>query len=97
EQLRSDPAALVESTLGTFANALERGDAEMAEAAIATAIEDGITPTIPHAELIGPTLRRIDVLSEAGQLDADREHRANTITRRVLATLYRYMTSGTEP
>ncbi len=97
EQLRSDPAALVESTLETFANALERGDAEMAEGAIATAIEDGITPTILHAEVIGPTLRRIDVLSEAGQLDADREHRANTITRRVLATLYRYMTSGTEP
>ncbi len=97
EQLRSDPAALVESTLETFANALERGDAEMAEGAIATAIEDGISPTTLHAEVIGPTLRRIDVLSEAGQIDADRERRANTITRRVLATLYRYMTSGTEP
>jgi HD-GYP domain-containing protein (c-di-GMP phosphodiesterase class II)/methylmalonyl-CoA mutase cobalamin-binding subunit len=97
EQLRSDPAALVESTLETFANALERGDAEMAEGAIATAIEDGITPTTLHAEVIGPTLRRINVLAEAGQIDADREHRANTITRRVLATLYRYMTSGTEP
>ncbi|MHB8241746.1 MAG: HD domain-containing phosphohydrolase [Solirubrobacteraceae bacterium] len=96
EQLRSDPAALVESTLETFANALERGDAEMAEGAIATAIEDGITPTTLHAEVIGPTLRRINVLSEAGQIDAEREHRANTITRRVLATLYRYMTSGTE-
>src|ERR1035441_10497769 len=97
EQLRSDPEALVESTLETFANALERGDAEMAEGAIATAIEDGISPTTLHAEVIGPTLRRIDVLSAAGQIDADREHRANTITRRVLATLYRYMTSGTEP
>jgi HD-GYP domain-containing protein (c-di-GMP phosphodiesterase class II)/methylmalonyl-CoA mutase cobalamin-binding subunit len=97
EQLRSDPEALVESTLETFANALERGDAEMAEGAIATAIEDGISPTTLHAEVIGPTLRRIDVLSEAGQIDSEREHRANTITRRVLATLYRYMTSGTEP
>jgi HD-GYP domain-containing protein (c-di-GMP phosphodiesterase class II)/methylmalonyl-CoA mutase cobalamin-binding subunit len=97
EQLRSDPAALVESTLETFANALERGDAEMAEGAIATAIEDGISPTTLHAEVIGPTLRRLDVLSEAGQIDPDRERRANTITRRVLATLYRYMTSGTEP
>jgi HD-GYP domain-containing protein (c-di-GMP phosphodiesterase class II) len=37
EQLRSDPAALVESSLETFATALERGDAEMAEGAIATA------------------------------------------------------------
>lgn len=97
EQLRLDPEALVEATLETFANALERGDAEMAEGAIATAIEDGISPTTLHAEVIGPTLRRIDVLSEAGQLDAERQHRANTIIRRVLATLYRYMTGGTEP
>jgi methanogenic corrinoid protein MtbC1 len=96
-QLRSDPAALVESTLETFATALERGDAEMAEAAIATAIEDGITPTTMHAEVIGPALRRINVLSEAGQIDGEREHRAMTITRRVLATLYRYMTGSTEP
>jgi methanogenic corrinoid protein MtbC1 len=97
EQLRSDPAALAESTLETFATALERGDAEMAEGAIATAIEDGITPTTLHAEVIGPALRRIDVLVEAGEIDADREHRATTITRRVLATLYRYMTGSTEP
>ncbi len=97
EQLRSDPVALVESTLETFATALERGDAEMAEGAIATAIEDGITPTTLHAEVIGPALRRISVLFEAGQIDADREHRATTITRRVLATLYRYMTGSTEP
>ncbi len=96
-QLRSDPAALVESSLETFATALERGDAEMAEAAIATAIEDGVTPTTLHAEVIGPALRRISFLSEAGQIDSDREHRATTITRRVLATLYRYMTGSTEP
>jgi HD-GYP domain-containing protein (c-di-GMP phosphodiesterase class II)/methylmalonyl-CoA mutase cobalamin-binding subunit len=95
-QLRSDPAALVESTLETFANALERGDAETAEGAIATAIEDGISPTTLHAEVIGPTLRRLDVVSQSGAIDAEREHRANTITRRVLATLHRYMTSETE-
>jgi methanogenic corrinoid protein MtbC1 len=97
EQLRSDPAALVEGTLETFATALERGDAEMAEGAIATAIEDGVTPTTLHAEVIGPALRRINVLSEAGQIDSERERRATTITRRVLATLYRYMTGSTEP
>jgi len=96
-QLRSDPAALVESTLETFAGALERVDAEAAEAAIATAIEDGITPTTLHAEVIGPALRRISFLAEAGQIDPEREHRATTITRRVLATLYRYMTGSTEP
>lgn len=96
EQLRSDPAALVESTLETYANALERGDAETAEGAIARAIEDGISPTTLHAEVIGPALRRLDVLSQDGRIDAEREHRANTITRRVLATLFRYMTGGTE-
>jgi methanogenic corrinoid protein MtbC1 len=96
EQMRSDPAALVESTLETFAGALERGDAETAESAIATAIEDGIPPTTLHAEVIGPALRRISVLAGAGEIDGDRERRASTITRRVLATLYRYMTSNTE-
>jgi methanogenic corrinoid protein MtbC1 len=97
EQMRSDPAALIEGTLERFATALERGDAEMAEAAIATAIEDGITPTMLHAEVIGPALRRINVLYETGEVDRDRERRATTITRRVLATLYRYMTGSTEP
>jgi len=96
EQERSDPAALVEATLETFASALERGDAETAEGAIATAIEDGIAATTLHAEVIGPALRRISVLSGAGEIDGEREHRAATITRRVLATLHRYMTSGTE-
>ncbi len=97
EQLRLDPEALVESTLETFATALERGDAEMAEGAIATAIEDGITPTTLHAEVIGPALRRLDVLAESGNLGVERERHASTIVRRVLATLYRYMTGGTEP
>jgi methanogenic corrinoid protein MtbC1 len=97
EELRRDPDALVEATLETFANALERGDAETAEGAIATAIEDGISPTTLHAEVIGPSLRRLDVLAEAGEMGAEREHQASTIVRRVLATLYRYMTGGTEP
>jgi len=96
EQLRCDPAELVENTLETFASALERGDAETAEGAIATAIEDGISATTLHAEVIGPALRRISVLSGAGEIDAERELRAATITRRVLATLYRYMTVGTD-
>src|SRR5581483_1765395 len=40
--------------------------------------------------------RRLSVLAGAGEIDAEREHRASTITRRVLATLYRYMTGSTE-
>ena len=97
EQVRRDPAALVENALVTFATALERGDAETAEAAIATAIEDGISPTTLHAEVIGPALRRLTVLSDTGEIDAERKHHATTIIRRVLATLFRYMTGNTEP
>jgi methanogenic corrinoid protein MtbC1 len=97
ERNRSDPAQLVEGTLESFVKALSRGDAELAEGAIATAIEDGVTPIQLHAEVIDPALRRVSVLLETGEIDAERERRARTITRRVLATLYRYMIGGTEP
>jgi methanogenic corrinoid protein MtbC1 len=97
DPLRADPVALMESTLRTYATALERGDAEMAEGAIATAIEDGLPPTTLHAEVIAPALHHIGELSEAGAMDMDHERRALGITRRVLATLYRYMLGGTEP
>jgi methanogenic corrinoid protein MtbC1 len=97
EPFRSDPVALMESTLQTYATALERGDAEMAEGAIATAIEDGLPPSTLHAEVIAPALHHIGELSEAGEMDGDHERRALGITRRVLATLYRYMLGGTEP
>jgi methanogenic corrinoid protein MtbC1 len=95
--LRSDPAMLVETALERFASALQRGDAEMAETAVATAIEDGVSPTTLHAEVIGPALQRLSLLAEAGELDEERQRRATIITRRVLATLYRFMTGGTEP
>jgi methanogenic corrinoid protein MtbC1 len=97
EVVHDDPIALVESTLATYVKALERGDAEMAEGAVATAIENGITATQLHAEVIDPSLRRIGVLCETGEIDGDRERRAHAITRRVLATLYRYMLGSTEP
>ncbi len=92
-----DPAVLMQSTLETYAAALERGDAEMAEGSIAAAIEDGLPPTGLHAEVIAPALRHIAELTEAGEIDIDREQRALGITRRVLATLYRYMLAGTVP
>jgi HD-GYP domain-containing protein (c-di-GMP phosphodiesterase class II)/methanogenic corrinoid protein MtbC1 len=97
EQTRVDPQVLVENTLGAYSTALERGDAEMAEDAIATAVEGGIPPTMLHGEVIAPALRRISRLSAAGEIDAQREQRATAITRRVLATLYRYMLDGVEP
>jgi len=97
EQERADPSALVENTLEIYGTALERGDAETAEGAIATAIEDGIPATALHGEVIAPALLRIRELRGAGRIDEDRERLAKGITRRVLATLYRYMIGNTEP
>ncbi len=92
-----DPEALVEQTLETFVAALGRGEAEGAEEAIAAAIDGGITPTMLHAEVISPSLRRVSVLRTSGEIDEDRERRALSIIKRVLATLSRYMTAETEP
>jgi HD-GYP domain-containing protein (c-di-GMP phosphodiesterase class II)/methylmalonyl-CoA mutase cobalamin-binding subunit len=97
EQERADPSTLVESTLETYGSALERGDAETAEGAIATAIEDGIPATMLHGEVLAPALLRIRELRATGEIDSDRERLAKGITRRVLATLYRYMVGNTEP
>jgi HD-GYP domain-containing protein (c-di-GMP phosphodiesterase class II) len=96
EQVRADPQALVESTLETYATALERGDAEMAESAIASAIEDGISPTTLHGEVIAPALAHTRELAAAGEIDGERKRLATGITRRVLATLYRYMLGDTQ-
>jgi methanogenic corrinoid protein MtbC1 len=97
EKERPDPSELVESTLETYGTALERGDAETAEGAIAQAIEDGIPATTLHGEVIAPALLRIRELRSAGAIDSDRERLAKGITRRVLATLYRFMIGNAEP
>jgi methanogenic corrinoid protein MtbC1 len=97
ERSHADPRELAESTLETYGAALERGDAETAEGAIATAIEHGIPATTLHGEVIAPALQRIRELRTAGEIDAEREKLAKGITRRVLATLYRYMAGNTEP
>jgi methanogenic corrinoid protein MtbC1 len=97
ERSHDDPRELAESTLETYGAALERGDAETAEGAIATAIEHGIPATTLHGEVIAPALQRIRELRAAGEIDAEREKLAKGITRRVLATLYRYMAGNTEP
>jgi HD-GYP domain-containing protein (c-di-GMP phosphodiesterase class II)/methanogenic corrinoid protein MtbC1 len=95
-QMRSDPDALAESTLQTYTAALERGDAEIAEGAIAMAIDDGMCAATLHGEVIAPALRRIDEMLYAGELEPDRRQLAIGITRRVLATLYRYMLAGSD-
>jgi HD-GYP domain-containing protein (c-di-GMP phosphodiesterase class II) len=94
EQLRGDPGALTEGILETFATALQRGDGETAEGAIAQAIEDGVPAAMVHDEVIEPALRRLAALKSRGELDASAERSAMGIARRVLATLRRYMLSG---
>jgi hypothetical protein len=94
-QIRAaDPGVLVEDILETFATALQRGDAETAEGAIAQAIEDGVPAAMVHDEVIEPALRRVATLREQGEVDADGERQAMAIARRVLATLRRYILSG---
>ena len=94
--LSADPVALVESTLETFVAALGRGEAEDAEEVIAAAIDAGVSPTMLHAEVISPSLRRVSVLRASGEIDGDRERRALSIIKRVLATLSRYMTADAQ-
>ncbi len=93
----SDPQALVTSALESYSMAIERGDAESAEAVFAQAIEDGISPGVLHSEVFGPAMRHIGELAERGEIDQDSERLAAGITRRILATMYRYMLRGSEP
>lgn len=88
---RSDRAALVGSALDAYSEAIRRGDPEAAEGAIAAAIEDGLQPGALQAEVISPAMLRIRELCEAGELRPDAEQLASSITRRVLATMNRYM------
>jgi len=95
--IRSNPHALVAGLLEVFTKALHNGDPEMAEGAVAQAIEDGIAPAALHGELIAPAMRQINESWEAGDIDAETEQRAAAIARRLLATLFRYMVAGMEP
>ena len=42
-------------------------------------------------------MRSLDLLREAGDVDVETERRATAIVRRILATVYRYMMTGSEP
>jgi hypothetical protein len=90
EHVRADPTEVADGALETFVTALTRSDAEMAEGAIAQAIEDGVEAVALPGEVIEPALRRVAELREQGEIDAERERAAIGIARRVLATLRRY-------
>ena len=95
--LLCDPDGVVAPLLAAFTAALEHGDAIGAEEAIAQAFEQGIAPATLHRELIAPAMRSLDMLRESGDVDVDTERRATAIVRRILATVYRYMMTGSEP
>ena len=88
---RSDPSTLLAAALEIYTDAMRLGDAELAEEAIAQAIEDGIDPAVLKDEVVEPAMRQIERLRERGEIDLDTEHRADAITRRVMATMNRYM------
>ncbi len=88
---RSDPSILIAGALEIYTDAMRLGDAELAEEAIAQAIEDGIEPATLKAEVIGPAMSRVCELRESGELELETEQRADSITRRVIATMDRYM------
>jgi HD domain/B12 binding domain len=88
---RSNPRSLLAGALEIYTDAMRLGDAELAEEAIASAIEDGIDPATLQDEVVAPAMRSIGELREAGEIDLDTEHRADAITRRVKATMNRYM------
>ena len=88
---RSDPSSLLAAALEIYTDAMRLGDAELAEEAIAQAIEDGIDPAMLKDEVVEPAMRQIERLRETGEIDLDTEHRADAITRRVMATMNRYM------
>jgi hypothetical protein len=88
---RSDPSSLLAAALEIYTDAMRLGDAELAEEAIAQAIEDGIDPATLQDEVVGPAMRHIEQLRASGEIDLDTERRADAITRRVMATMNRYM------
>jgi hypothetical protein len=88
---RSNPSSLLASALEIYTDAVRLGDAELAEDAIAQAIEDGIAPETLKNEVVAPAMHRIEELREAGEIDLETEHSADAITRRVMATMNRYM------
>jgi hypothetical protein len=88
---RSDPRSLIARSLELYTDAMRLGDAELAEEAIASALEDGIAPPTLQDEVVAPAMRRIEELHQSGEIDADCAQRASAITRRVMATMNRYL------
>ncbi|MGH2911288.1 MAG: HD domain-containing phosphohydrolase [Solirubrobacteraceae bacterium] len=88
---RSNPSSLLAGALEVYTDAMRLGDAELAEGAIASAIEDGIDPATLQDQVVAPAMLRIEELREAGEIDSETELHALSINRRVMATMSRYL------
>jgi methanogenic corrinoid protein MtbC1 len=91
------PHELVGEVCERYAAAIGRGDAETAEGVIAQAIEDGLPPAMLHEDVIGASMRKIGEQRRRGELDAGSQQLATGISRRILATMHRYMLTQSEP
>jgi HD-GYP domain-containing protein (c-di-GMP phosphodiesterase class II)/CheY-like chemotaxis protein len=94
---RSDPNEIVSEAYEHYLAAVRRGDAETAEGVVAQAIEDGLTSATIHEEVIGAAIVQIAQLRAHEGLEPETERRALGISRRILATMHRYMLRSADP
>jgi diguanylate cyclase (GGDEF)-like protein len=84
---RTAETAALTATRESFRQALLAGDAKVAEAVVAEAVEAGLSPITIQSEVIGRALHWIDSEWEAGRLRAADEHLAAAICERQLAAV----------
>ncbi|MHB1809012.1 MAG: HD-GYP domain-containing protein [Solirubrobacteraceae bacterium] len=94
---RSDPNAVVQEAFEDYLAAVKRGDAETAEGVVAQAIEDGLTGATIHEEVIGAAIARLAQMRAHDGLEPATERLALGISRRILATMHRYMLRSADP
>lgn len=93
----SDPADIAAEAFEHYLAAVQRGDAETAEGVVAQAIEDGLGSAEIHEEVIGAAIARMAELSAQELVEPATERLATGISRRILATMHRYMLRGADP
>lgn len=94
---QGDAEQVIEEVSERYTAAIQRADAETAEGVIAQAIEDGMPPITLHEMVIHRGLRVVAQHRDDGELDASTATLAVGISRRILATMHRYMLRGAEP
>lgn len=97
ERRDASPGELVSEVFSRYAAAVQRGDAETAEGVIVQAIEDGVPPAMLHEDVIGASMRLLRERFEHGVIDGGTRTLAVGISRRILATMHRYMLRHDEP